>query len=63
MDKKTRKKKLIDCERKNDEKWLQDFYYHYDVFALHMPSFKMFDERYKCEFVPLPANETPAESH
>ncbi|MDR0740773.1 MAG: hypothetical protein LBF34_03630 [Puniceicoccales bacterium] len=52
----------IDILRKNDEKWLQDLYYHYDVFALLMPSFAAFDERYKCEFVPLPTNETPPET-
>jgi hypothetical protein len=44
--------------QKNDETWLQDFYYHYDVFALHMPTFKKFDERYKCEFVPIGTDET-----
>ncbi|MDR2371926.1 MAG: hypothetical protein LBD60_02140 [Puniceicoccales bacterium] len=48
--------------RKNDETWLKDFYYHYDVFALHMPSFKTFDERYPCEFVPIPTDETSAAS-
>jgi hypothetical protein len=53
----------FDVPRKNDETWLQDLYYHYDVFALHMPSFAAFDERYKCEFVPLQAAETPAESN
>jgi hypothetical protein len=49
--------------RKNDKKWLQDFFFHYDVFALHMPNFQTFDERYKCEFVPLQTAEPPAESN
>jgi hypothetical protein len=53
----------FDVERRKDEKWLQDFYYHYDVFAMHMPSFEVFDKRYPCEFVPLQENETPAESN
>jgi hypothetical protein len=51
---------LISWERKKDEKWLQDLYYHYDVLALLMPSFEVFDKQYQCEFVPSPRNEPPA---
>jgi hypothetical protein len=46
--------------RKNDEKWLQDFYYHPDVFALHMPSFAAFSERYPCTFIPIGGNQSQA---
>ncbi|MDR2371927.1 MAG: hypothetical protein LBD60_02145 [Puniceicoccales bacterium] len=53
---------LMRWRRNKDEKWLQDLYYHCDVFALLMPSFEAFDERYLCEFVPLPTNETPPET-
>jgi hypothetical protein len=49
--------------RKNDEKWLQDFFFHYDVFALHMPSFRRFDERYKLKLVPINPNEAPTISN
>jgi hypothetical protein len=42
-----------EVRRKKDEKFLQDFYYHYDVFAIHMTNFKRFNERYPCAFVPI----------
>jgi hypothetical protein len=54
---------FYDYKRKKDEKWLQDFYYHYDVFALHIPSFAIFDALYPCTFVPIEGNETSAESN
>ncbi|MDR0740772.1 MAG: hypothetical protein LBF34_03625 [Puniceicoccales bacterium] len=52
----------VNFPRKKNEKWLQDLYYHCDVFALLMPSFEAFDERYKCEFVPIQTDETPPET-
>jgi hypothetical protein len=48
-----------DFNRKNDEKFLRDLYYHFDVFALHMPSFATFSERYPCTFVPIGENQNP----
>jgi hypothetical protein len=39
--------------RQENKKFLQDFYYHYDVFAMHMASFKKFAERYPCKLVPI----------
>jgi hypothetical protein len=41
------------ASQRNDKRFLEDLYYHFDVFALHMPSCAAFSERYDCSFVPI----------
>jgi hypothetical protein len=54
------KPKAYTSNRRDNERFLDDIYRHYDVFALLMPSYERFAELYQCTLVPIHEAATPA---